>query len=112
MSLVLTIWTVWYVDSLTPAGGKVTLFEGLIFTIGMNGCEPGGKEWPTNLTFRQVGGSRSSFNASSNLVFLRVLNNVLPIVFYAIDYEFAPTELLKAIFLTLLLAPFINWMKH
>jgi len=32
------------VDSFTPAGGKLTLFDGLILTIGINGCEPGGNE--------------------------------------------------------------------
>jgi hypothetical protein len=68
---------------LTPAGGKVTLFDGLIFTIGMKGYDPGGNECPTNLTLRQVGGSKSSFKASSNLVFFMVLNRVLPTVLAA-----------------------------
>jgi hypothetical protein len=31
----------------------------------MNGCEPGGKECPTSLTFMQIVGSISSFTASS-----------------------------------------------
>jgi len=69
---------------LTPAGGNVTLLDGLIFTIGINGYEPGGNECPTNLILRQVGGSRSSFKASSNLVFFIVLNKVFPTVFAAI----------------------------
>ena len=34
----------------------------------MKGWEPGGKEWPTILTDRQIGGSISSFRASSNLL--------------------------------------------
>jgi hypothetical protein len=32
----------------------------------MKGWDPGGKEWPTSLTFMQIGGSISSFIASSN----------------------------------------------
>lgn len=47
----------------------------------MKGYDPGGNEWPTNLKLKHVGGSSSSFRASSNLVFFRELNNVLPAVF-------------------------------
>ena len=65
---------------MTPAGGKVTLFDGLIFTIGIKGYDPGGNEWPTNLTWRQVGGSKSSFRASSNFVFFSELKRVFPAV--------------------------------
>lgn len=56
---------VWYTDSFGPQLGKVELLCGFSLTIGMNGWEPGGKEWPTSLTFMQIGGSISSFMASS-----------------------------------------------
>lgn len=76
MSLVFTICTVWYTLSFTPAGGKVILFEGASFTIGMNGWEPGGNECATRRKFRLEGGSSSSFKASSNLFFLSELRRV------------------------------------
>lgn len=53
--------------------------------MGMNGYDPGGKEWPTNLKLRHVGGSISSFNASSNLVFFNELRRVFPTLLEAID---------------------------
>jgi hypothetical protein len=64
-----------------PQGGNEILFEGLILTMGMKGWEPGGKEWPTSLTFKQVGGSNSSLRASSNLFFFIELKRVFPPVF-------------------------------
>jgi len=42
----------------------------------MNGWDPGGKECPTIRTLKQIGGSISSFIASSNLDFLIDPNRV------------------------------------
>jgi hypothetical protein len=63
------------------------LFEGEILTIGINGWLPGGKEWPTILTFRQIGGSSSSFRASSNLFLVCFIDpsKVLFMVFFILE---------------------------
>lgn len=56
----------------------MTLFEGLTFTIGIKGYEPGGKEWPTSLIVKQVGGSISSLLPSINFVYFKEPSNVFP----------------------------------
>ncbi len=88
---------------MTAAAPKIILLEGLNLIIGIKGYDPGGKEWPTILTHTQLGGSISSFKASSNyFVFFKVDNKVLFIDYLSVPY------LVKfiVIFLTLFVAPF------
>lgn len=79
------------------------MLDGLNFTIGMNGYEPGGKECPINLKFRHVGGSNSSFKAYSNLFFFNELSKVLP----AVDFNPVLLKLAPVVvsFLTLFYFP-------
>lgn len=53
------------------------LLSGFSLTIGMNGYEPGEKEWPTILIFIEIAGSISSLIASSYLLFFIDPNSVL-----------------------------------